>query len=48
LKKPQSTFTVDEESPFPGGFANGLWNGSPITPLTKWGTAFVRKAPPKK
>ena len=33
LKKPQSTLTVDEESPCPRGLANGLWNGRPIMPL---------------
>ena len=47
LKKPHSTLTVDEESPCPGGLANGVWNGLPITPLTKCGTALTRKAPPK-
>jgi len=34
--------------PFPGGDANGLWKGRPETPFTKCGTAFARKAPPKK
>jgi len=48
LKKPQSTLTVDDESPCPGGLANGLWNDLPIIPLTKWGIAFARNAPPKK
>ena len=24
---PHTAFTVDDESPWPGGFANGLWNG---------------------
>src|ERR1700733_13165444 len=28
--------------------ANGLWNALPIMPLTRWGTALARKAPPKK
>jgi hypothetical protein len=48
LRKPHSTFTVEDESPWPGGLANGLWKGRPITPLTKCGMAFVKKAPPKK
>jgi hypothetical protein len=48
LKNPQSTFTVEDESPSPGGEANGLWKGLPEIPFTKWGTAFVRKTPPKK
>ena len=45
---PQITFTVEDERPFPGGLAKGLWKGRPITPLTKCGTALARKAPPKK
>jgi hypothetical protein len=44
----RTTFTVEEESPSPGGEANGLWNGCPVIPATKCGTAFVRNAPPKK
>jgi hypothetical protein len=48
LKKPHSTFTVDEEKPWPGGFAKGLWKGRPIIPLTRCGTALARKTPPKK
>ena len=48
VKKPHSTLTVEEDSPSPGGLANGLWKGRPITPLTKCGTALARKAPPKK
>src|ERR1700679_2417896 len=27
LKNPQTTLTVAEESPLPGGFAKGLWKG---------------------
>jgi hypothetical protein len=48
LKNPQSTLTVDEESPCPRGLANGLWNGRPIMPLTACGTALARNAPPRK
>lgn len=35
LKHPQSTFTKGEESPCPGGFANGVGNGLPDMPFTK-------------
>jgi hypothetical protein len=48
LKAPHSTFTIAEDSPWPGGEANGLWNGCPIIPFTKCGIALARKAPPKK
>jgi hypothetical protein len=48
LKKPHNAFTVDEENPWPGGFAKGLWKGRPIIPLTRCGTELARKIPPKK
>ena len=32
---PQITFTTGEDSPTPGGEANGLWNRWPEMPLTK-------------
>lgn len=35
LSIPQSTLTVDEESPLPGGFAKGLWKGRPEMPLVR-------------
>jgi len=40
---PHNTFTVDVDSPFPGGDANGVGNRRPKTPFTKCGTAFTRK-----
>jgi hypothetical protein len=48
LQNPQTTLTVAEESPWPGGFAKGVWKGRPIVPATKCGTAFAAKTPPKK
>jgi hypothetical protein len=48
LKRDQSTLTVGEERPLPGGLAKGLGKASPQTPLTKWGTALARKRPAKK
>ena len=35
LKQPHNTLTVGEESPLPGGFAKGVGNEFPETPLTK-------------
>ena len=35
LSIPQSTFTVDNDRPSPGGDANGDWNGLPETPVTR-------------
>lgn len=35
LKQAHITLTSGEESPFPGGFANGDGNGSPETPCIK-------------
>jgi hypothetical protein len=43
LKAPHSTLTVGDESPWPGGEANGLGNARPDTPFTKWGTALTRR-----
>lgn len=48
LPKPQSTFTRAEDSPRPGGLANGLGNLRPIDALITCGTAFISNAPPKK
>lgn len=45
---PQHTLTVGEESPRPGGFAKGVGNGRPVTPLIQCGAALARKMPPKK
>jgi hypothetical protein len=44
----QSTFTSGDDSPLPGGLANGVGNRSPQIPFTKWGTKLVRKRPAKK
>ncbi len=35
LKQPHNTLTVGDESPLPGGFANGVGNGFPEMPCTK-------------
>jgi hypothetical protein len=35
VKNPQTTLTVDAESPLPGGLAKGVWKGRPIVPATK-------------
>jgi len=35
LKQPHNTLTVGEDSPLPGGFAKGVGNEFPETPLTK-------------
>src|SRR5262245_7437065 len=47
LKLPHHTFTTGDDSPCPGGEANGLGNGRPETPLVKCGTELTRKAPAK-
>jgi hypothetical protein len=39
---------VDDDSPWPGGDANGVWNALPETPATSYGTLLTGKAPPKK
>ena len=48
LRNPQSTLTVEDDSPVTGGLAKGVWKDRPVTPLTKWGTPLARKAPPRK
>ena len=48
LKSSQAVFSTDDDSPSPGGDANGLWNGPPETPATRCGMVFARNAPPKK
>ena len=42
------TLMKGEDKPFPGGFAKGVGNLLPETPLTKCGTVFVKKTPAKK
>ncbi len=34
--------------PLPWRLANGDWNGRPLTPFTRWGTALSKNAPPKR
>ena len=48
LTKDQTTFTIGDDSPLPGGFAKGVGNLLPDMPCTKWGTTFAKKAPAKK
>jgi hypothetical protein len=48
VQQTPQALTVEEDSPSPGGDANGLWNGCPEIPLPKCGSVFARKAPPKK
>jgi hypothetical protein len=32
IQEPQSTLTIGEDSPMPGGEANGVWNQAPLIP----------------
>lgn len=48
LANAHKTFTIGDDNPFPGGFANGEGKLSPDTPCTKCGTKFVKKKPAKK
>ena len=32
LRNPHSTLTTGEDSPMPGGEANGVWNQAPLIP----------------
>src|SRR5580692_3632947 len=48
LKNPQTTLTVADGRPWPGGLAKGLCKGRPIAPETKRGIAFAAKTPPEK
>ncbi len=47
LNKAHATFMTGDESPLPGGFANGVGKGFPQMPLTKCGTKLARKSPAK-
>ena len=47
FKQAQSTLVVGEESPLPGGVANGVGKGSPEIPCIKCGTTFAKKNPAK-
>ena len=40
-------FINGEDSPLPGGLANGVGKAFPEIPLTKCGTTFVKNAPAK-
>ena len=42
---PQITFISAEDSPTPGGEANGVWNRLPQMPWTVCGMALTAKAP---
>lgn len=48
VEKPQSTFSVEEDRPWPRGLANGVWKDWPIKPLRQWGSALASNTPPKK
>jgi hypothetical protein len=43
-----NTFTVGDDSPFPGGCANGLGKLSPDMPCTKCGTVLAKRRPAQK
>lgn len=47
LNNAHKTFVKGDESPWPGGLANGDGKGFPEIPFTKCGTAFVRNPPAK-
>ncbi len=47
LNKAHKTFVKGDESPWPGGLANGVGKAFPETPFTKCGIAFVKNAPAK-
>src|SRR6185437_5587258 len=44
--KPHRTLTIEDESPLPGGLANGVWKARPVTTLARWGIALARMRPP--
>jgi hypothetical protein len=48
FKHAQTTFTVGDDNPLPGGLAKGVGKRSPEMPCTKWGTTFARNIPAKK
>jgi hypothetical protein len=48
LARAHKTFTVGEDNPLPGGFANGVGKLLPDIPCTKCGTALVKSTPAKK
>jgi len=48
LARAHKTFTVGDDSPLPGGFANGLGKLLPDIPCTKCGRALVKSTPAKK
>ncbi len=45
---PHTTFTTGDESPRPGGLANGVGNASPRTPAARCGTALQINTPARK
>lgn len=48
LNKAHKIFIKGDESPLPGGFANGVGKEFPQMPLTKCGTKLARTNPAKK
>ena len=48
LVSAHKTFTIGDDNPLPGGFANGEGKLTPDTPCTKCGTVLVKKEPAKK
>ena len=45
LSAPHKTLMRGDESPTPGGDANGVGNSPPEMPVTKCGIPFARSAP---
>ncbi len=45
---PHTTFTTGDESPRPGGLANGVGNASPRTPAARCGNALQINTPARK
>ncbi len=48
LARAHNTFTVGEDKPLPGGFANGVGKRLPDIPCMKCGRALVKSTPAKK
>ena len=48
LARAHKTFTVGDDNPLPGGFANGVGKRLPDIPCMKCGRALVKNKPAKK
>jgi hypothetical protein len=48
LANAHKTFTVGDDNPLPGGFANGVGKRLPDMPCMKCGRALVKSKPAKK